>query len=235
MGGMRQLLPPYDGEPDLLALYDGAAAWVRGGFVLSTDGAAVVDGSSRALSGPADRRVFRTLRAVCDVILVGAATTQAEDYGTVRLTAEGAAWRAERGLPELPRVAVVSRSLDLDPRVLAGPRPIVVTCAAADASAITDRVDLVVAGDDDIDLGAALDQLAGQGLTRVLCEGGPTLLASLLRAGRLDELCLTSSPQLIGTAPVLLPHTLETPLPLQLVHLLEEDGVLLSRWTTGQN
>lgn len=230
---MRQLLPPYDGEPDLLALYDGAAAWVRGGFVLSTDGAAVVDGSSRALTGPADRRVFRTLRAVCDVILVGAATTQAEDYGTVRLTAEGAAWRAERGLPELPRVAVVGRSLD--PRVLAGPRPIVVTRATADTAAIASRVDLVVAGDEDIDLGAALDQLAEQGLTRVLCEGGPTLLASLLQAGRLDELCLTSSPQLIGAAPGLLPEQLAAPVPLRLLHLLEEDGVLLSRWSTDPN
>jgi len=230
MGGMRQLLPTYAEAPDLPALYAGPEAYVRGGFVLSTDGAAVLDGGSRALSGPADREVFRTLRSVCDVILVGARTTRAEDYGTVRLTAAGAAWRAAPGLPSLPRVAVVSRSLDLDPRLLAGPRPLVVTCRAADPTPVADRVDLVVAGDAEVDIAAALDQLAAMGLRRVLCEGGPSLLAEIVRSGRLDELCLTSTAVLVGQAPGLLPQELDGPLPLRLLHLLEADGALLSRW-----
>src|SRR4051812_28657916 len=118
---IRQLVPTYDEAPDVLALYaDAPPSYVRAGFVVSADGAAVVDGGSRALSGPADRLVFRTLRALCDVILIGAGTTHAEDYGTVRLTDEGAAWRAANGLPPLPRMAVVSNRLDIDERVLAG-------------------------------------------------------------------------------------------------------------------
>lgn len=227
---MRQLIPPTDGEPDLLALYGGAPSYVRAGFVLSADGSPVVDGGSRALSGPADRLVFRTLRAVCDVILVGASTTQVEDYGTIRLTADGVAWRQAQDLPELPRVAVVSRSLDIDERVLAGPRPIVVTCAAADTSGL--EADVIVAGEDEIDLAAALDSLAGQGLRRILCEGGPTLLASIVAAGRLDELCLTTSPLLVGPASSLLPEVLGAPVQLVLQHLLEEDGMLLGRYTS---
>ena len=229
---MRQLFPMYDEEPDLLALYGAAASYVRGGFVLSTDGAAVVDGGSRALSGPADRLVFRTLRAVCDVIVVGAATARAEDYGTLRLTADGAAWRAAQDLPALPRVAVVSRSLDLDERLLAGPRPIVITCASADTSVIQGRADVIVAGDDEVDIGAGLDALATLGLHRLLCEGGPTLLSSIVAAGRLDELCLTSTPLLVGAAPGLLPAPLPSPVRLELQHLLEDDGVLLSRYAT---
>jgi len=228
---VRQLIPPADGEPDLLALYGGAPSYVRAGFVLSADGGTVVDGSSRRLSNAADRVVFRTLRAVCDVILVGAGTTHAEDYGTVRLTEPGAAWRAAQALPPLPRVAVVSQSLDLDARVLAGPRPIVITCATTDTTGLDGRADVIVAGEDAVDIAAALDALRAAGWARVLCEGGPTLLGSIVAAGRLDEVCLTSSPLLVGPTARLLPQALDTPLRLELQHLLEEDGVLLSRYT----
>jgi riboflavin biosynthesis pyrimidine reductase len=227
---VRQLVPPRDGEPDLVALYAQPAVYVRGGFVISADGTAVVDGGSRALSGPEDRAVFRTLRAVCDVILVGAATTKVEDYGTVRLTEDGAAWRRAQDLPDLPRVAVVSQRLEIDERVLAGPRPIVITSAAVDTSGL--EADVVVAGDDEVDLSLALDLLTGQGLRRILCEGGPLLLGGVIRAGRLTELCLTTSPLLAGAGPGLLPEPLGEPLKLRLEHLLEGDGVVISRYTT---
>ena len=230
---MRQLLPPDTGPPDLPALYGRDDPHVRGGFVLSVDGAAVVDGGSRALSSAADRAVFRTLRAVCDVVLVGAATTRGEDYARLRLTAEGAAWRTERDLPPLPRVAVVSRSLDLDAALLAS-GPIVVTCAAADTASLPPDVEVIGAGDDEVDVAAALDLLAQRGLLRVLCEGGPTLLADLVCAGRLDELCVTLSPLLVGAAPGLLARTLGAPVDLRLVSLLEDDSVLLARYTVGR-
>ncbi|MCA1711914.1 MAG: dihydrofolate reductase family protein [Actinobacteria bacterium] len=217
---MRQLLPTYDAQPDLLQLYGTDGPYVRGGFVLSTDGVAVVDGGSRALSGPADRAVFRTLRAVCDVILVGAATTRAEDYGTIRLPAGGAAWRASRGLPPLPRVAVMTASGDVDERVFRGERPLVLQ---PPGSRPDPRADVLTVRD----VPDALDQLAARGLRRVLCEGGPTLLSALVAAGRLDELCLTSAPLLAGRGPGLLADELDRPIGLQLRILLEEDGVLL--------
>jgi riboflavin biosynthesis pyrimidine reductase len=228
---MRQLLPTAEGEPDLVALYaEPALARVRGGFVLSVDGGAAVDGDSRALSGAADRAVFRTLRALCDVILVGAGTARVADYGTIRLTEQGVAWRTAEGLPPLPRVAVVSRSLDIDERVFAGERPVVVTCETAEVSRVADRADVIVAGTDAVDIALALDLLAARGLGRVLCEGGPTLLAAVLAAGRLDELCLTTTPLLVGRAPGLLPVGLDPPVGLRLRHLLEEDGTLVIRY-----
>ena len=230
---VRQLLPSYDAQPDLLALYGDEGPYVRAGFVLSVDGAAVVDGGSRALSTRADRAVFRTLRAVCDVILVGAGTTRAEDYGTIRLLDDGRDWRAARGLPPLPRVAVVSRSLEIDERVYDGPRPLVVTCRSADTARLGDRADVVVAGDDEVDLRGALDQLAALGLGRVLCEGGPSLFADLLAGGLVDELCLTTSPLLVGATASLLPTELAPPRHVRVRHLLEEDGTLLARYDLG--
>ncbi len=47
-----------------------------------------------------------------------------------------------------------------------------------------------------MDLGAAVAELGRLGYSRILCEGGPTLLGQLAAAGLVDELCLTTSPVL---------------------------------------
>ena len=221
-------------RPDLLAAYDpGPGRLVRADMVVSVDGAAVVAGSSRALSTPADRVVFRTLRALSDVVLVGAGTARAEAYGAARrpgdppvpLSREHRDWRERRGRPPTPALAVVSRSLDL-PRELVE-RAVVVTCASAPHEGLPD---VVVAGARTVDLAVALDRLADRGLPHVLCEGGPGLLADLVGAALLDELCLTVSPHLVGPAPGLLSAGLPGPLPLRLLGVRDEDGTLLTRW-----
>jgi len=79
----------------------------------------------------------------------------------------------------------------------------------------------------------SLDELAGYGLTRVLCEGGPSLLGDVAAAGRLDELCLTISPQLVGGDG---PRVVRGPgldLGLSPASLLEQDGVLLARYVVA--
>ena len=43
-----------------------------------------------------------------------------------------------------------------------------------------------------------MDALAERGHRRMLAEGGPHLLAQLLEAGLLDELCLTIGPLMAG-------------------------------------
>jgi len=216
--------------PDLLELYDvpDRRRLVRGGMVLSADGGAVHDGSSRPLSTPADRAVFRALRAVSDVVLVGAGTARVEGYGPLRLSPEQQTWRTQRGRPPLPALAVVSRSLDLPERLLEVAT--VVTCASSAHEGLRDPV---VAGQDRVDLAGALDQLAARGLRQVLCEGGPDLLGELVGAGLLDELCATLSPHLVGRAPGLLGAPLAAPVPLRLLHVLEDDGSLLLRWSLG--
>src|SRR5246127_3156725 len=60
---------------------------LRGNMVGSLDGAAAVDGLSGGLSSPGDRRVFWALRALADVILVGAGTARAEGYHPTRIKA----------------------------------------------------------------------------------------------------------------------------------------------------
>jgi riboflavin biosynthesis pyrimidine reductase len=245
---MRQLFPSAEpGSPDLARLYAyPGGRWLRANMVSSADGAAHVEGATAGLSSAGDRQVFALLRTLADVILVGAATVRAEHYGPAR---PHELWRhlredgpAGSGRPPTPPIAVVSARLDLDPasRLIAAAPPhartIVITTAQAPPDRRDDlagRVDVIVAGQETVDLNAAVDALAQRGHQRILTEGGPRLLAQLIAAGLLDELCLTVSPLLAGpgasrivagarpTAPAL---------PLSLAHVLEDNGFLLCRY-----
>jgi riboflavin biosynthesis pyrimidine reductase len=205
-------------------------------MVSSVDGAASLDGGSRALYGEHDMRVFGVLRALCDVILVGAGTVRAEDYKPVRIGPRRAAIRARHHLSPCPPIAVVTASLDLDlSRPLftqAEARTVVVTTATdpvrlTAARAVAD----VIVHDGEVDLALLLDQLSDRGLEHVLCEGGPRLLSDLLRADLADELCLTISPQLVGRDDVrTLTTGLPSPVPLSLAGSRTDEDFLFLRY-----
>jgi riboflavin biosynthesis pyrimidine reductase len=89
---------------------------------------------------------------------------------------------------------------------------------------------VLVCGDDDVDLPAALDALADRGHERVLCEGGPQLLTAALTAGVVDELDLSIAPALVGGEERLLGSPLSDVVRLELGSLLEEDGMLFARY-----
>ena len=213
---------------------------LRVNFVASLDGVVAVEGRSGGLGSPGDRRVFRVLRALADVVLVGHGTAVAEGYRPVAADSPVGLLRAAMGRPaELP-IAVVSRraSLAPDDRLLAGPT-IVVTGAAADADrrrALADAgATVLVCGDDDVDLPGALDRLADRGLEAVTCEGGPQLFRAALTAGVVDELDLTVSPALVGTGTGLLGHqALAELVRPRLLQVLEEDGVLFTRYAVAR-
>ena len=176
---------------------------LRMNFVSSVDGAATHRGHSGGLSGEADKRLFQLLRRVCDVVLVGAGTVRIEGYEAMRVSAESVEWRRAAGLPEHPVFAIVSGSLDLDPESKiftdAPVRPIVITTERAPAGERAEfdaLADVIVCGDDLVDVDAMLRELRRRGLAHILCEGGPTLFGTLLAADAVDELCVTISPRL---------------------------------------
>ena len=147
--------------------------------------------------------------------------------------------RAAAGLAARIELAVVTRHGAVPADLLADP-PLVVTGTAGARRAADDvgpeRV-LVVPGAADPatpDLRAALDALADRGLRHVLAEGGPSLLADLLAADLVDELCLTTSPLLVGGgAPRVTAGGahLPAPRPARVRHLLAApDGTLLTCW-----
>jgi riboflavin biosynthesis pyrimidine reductase len=232
-------VPPEPGEPRLAALYRPARdRHLRVNMVSTVDGGAWGDdGVSGSINDAADWRVFRVLRALADVVLVGAGTARAESYGPLERPRDLA------HLTSAPlQVAVVTRRGEVPARLLEGDsRPWVVTGAAgahAARSAVGDRAVVVPGRDEEVDLAAGLDALAAAGLRHVLNEGGPHLLGSLLEADLVDELCVTTTPQLAGrgpgriVAPVGHGHAPAARLhDARLGHLLASDGgTLVARW-----
>jgi riboflavin biosynthesis pyrimidine reductase len=222
---VRALLPEPSDDVDLVQAYalptaPAARPFVRCNMISSVDGAITVNGKSGALGGAADRQVFETLRALTDVILVGAGTMRAEAYG-----------------PAVAPIAVVTRSCDLDWSspffTEAKHRPLIVTTRESKhrrRDKADDVADVIVAGDEDVDLTVALAQLHARGFNSVLLEGGPRLNAHMVEAQLLDELCLTLSPRLVaGDGPRVLAGELPHPLDVSIVHLLEADGFLFYR------
>jgi riboflavin biosynthesis pyrimidine reductase len=220
------------------ALPDRETTRVRMSFVASLDGAATLDGRSGGLGDANDRLAMQVLRTLADVVLVGAGTVRVEGYGGVAVSEADAAWRVARGLPEQPRLAVVSSALALDPSsaffTAAVTRPIVVTHAGAPAArraALEAVADVVVAGERAVDVRAMLDSLAERGLRQVLCEGGPHLFGSLLEADLVDELCLSLSPMLVGgDAGRIVRGAAQLERGMRLVHALPAGDLLLLRY-----
>ena len=240
---MRRLLPgpPADLDDDALveAYRLPAGRSLRVDFVASLDGSVTVRGRSGGLGSAGDKRVFRALRALADVVLVGHGTAAAEGYRPVDADPQVAALRAAIGRPASAPIAVVSRRASLAPGDrLAVPSTILVTCAAADAgrraALAAVGVTVLVCGDDDVDLPTALDRLADRGLAQLVCEGGPALLTAALAAGVVDELDLTIAPALVGGPDRLLAGPLPDVVRPRLVQLLEEDGVLFTRYAVDR-
>jgi riboflavin biosynthesis pyrimidine reductase len=233
--------------PDLIAPYaaadrsaPGGPCWVLANMVGGLDGSAAIGGRVGELSDETDRRLFRALRGLSDVVLVGAETVRRERYGPVRLPDGTRAARRAQGRPETPPLAVVSRSLSLDlgsslfTEAPATSRTIILTCTASPAdrrAAAAEVADVVVAGDERVEGAKALAALAERGAAVVLCEGGPTLLGELAAGDLLDELCLTLSPVLGGDPlPVAVAPAGATPTRLRRAHALAEGDHLYLRY-----
>jgi riboflavin biosynthesis pyrimidine reductase len=222
---------------DLAGLYADAPHGVRANMIFSADGAAAFQGRAGTLSCPADQNLLRDLRAFADVVLVGAGTARAEQYGPARFTAAQQALRgAGRGFAP-PPIAVVSQTGHLPPTLFveAASTPILVTSASAARTHSLNsdhRWRLLVAGEDTVDVDVAIKQLRGLGMQRILCEGGPTLLDQLIDADVVDEICVTIAPLLAGSQPVghRTPSRQSVPASMELRHALLCDAYVFLRY-----
>lgn len=221
---MRVHLPDARDAAEVISLYgrsvrpprrpDGRP-WVMLSMVASADGAVVVQGSSASLSSPSDHEVLLTLREAADAILVGAGTVRADNYGPP----------ARRDL----RVAVVTRdgNLEYGDRLFSSGSAVVIT--TEDGPDVPAPITVIRAGRERVDLAKALIKL-GAGV--VMSEGGPQLNAQLIADDLVDELCLTTSPLLVGGNG---PRVSFGPFGehlrrMQLAHLATDDGNVFARY-----
>ena len=133
---------------------------------------------------------------------------------------------------------MISRTGDLPTRLFSSPEqpPILVTSAqaAAQRNLTGDRAwKVLVAGDDSVDVILAVALLRAQGMHRILCEGGPTLLDELVDADAVTEICVTLAPKLAASQPVgsrVAPSRLPLPISMRLEHALVYDDYVFLRY-----
>jgi riboflavin biosynthesis pyrimidine reductase len=200
---------PLDELAEVLAMLDAdrpsvgsGRPWVTTNMVMSLDGAFSTEGVSGGLSSGEDHELFLAQRSLADVILVGASTVRAENYRRPSVSDEAARIRATRGQDPTPRIVITSKSLSLpdDVPLLHGdpPAPMLAHPADSDLGNAPGGVELLEAGNDDVDFELLLRLLSERGAGHVVCEGGPGVLGQLAARGLIDEYMLTISPQLVG-------------------------------------
>jgi riboflavin biosynthesis pyrimidine reductase len=221
------------------------AAWLRGNMVSTLDGAAQHEGRSHTISSAADMRIFGVLRALADVVVVGAQTVRQEGYRPARARDAFAARRAAAGQGAAPAIAVVTASLDLDFSLPLFTSPLVPTLVLTGAAAPPERlraareagVEVVIAGvGPGVDPERAVAALAERGHTRLLTEGGPRLLGQFVAGGVLDELCLTVAPLLAAGSAQRIAGGPGAAVPARFepASLLMDDGFLFCRYVAAR-
>lgn len=199
-------LPPLEVEPDargaltVAELYGfGPGVTVRAMMNATVDGAvAGADGTSGSLRNPDDSFVFGALRALADVVVVGAATVRVEDYRRPLGRADLRTPSRRPGGAAHPALAIFSRTGDLPASVEAGWPTLLVTPRAGALEAARRSglpSDQVLVADEPSEIVAGL---AERGLHGIQVEGGPSTLGRFASAGALDELCLSTSHRTVG-------------------------------------
>ncbi|NJD28273.1 MAG: hypothetical protein FIA92_08240 [Chloroflexi bacterium] len=198
---------------NLVSTIDGIVALGPG----ELSGGRVVSGSHEP-----DRFVMALLRALADVVLVGAGTLR--QSSSQRWTAEHLQpklapafedWRRAMGLAPRPMTVIVTTSGDIpvEHPGLTSPDIRVVVATSLDGArrlahrGLTDNISLEVLGGagaldgaSSLDAAAIVELVGRLGARVALAEGGPHALGELVGADLVDELFLTVSPQLVGRA-----------------------------------
>lgn len=196
-------------EAEARALNAGFFSRIRNGrprltlkLALSVDGRiATASGESKWITGAEARRAVHGLRASHDAVFVGGGTARADDP---ELTVRGF------GVSRQPVRIVATRNLNMSwPNRLSdtieqapvwivhgegqGDGPVMEQAKADGAILLPAKV-----ANGHLDPANMLSSLGAKGLTRVFCEGGGTLAASLLAADVVDELVVFSAGMAIG-------------------------------------
>lgn len=158
-------------------------------------------GESRWITGEAARHAVHLMRAEHDAVLIGAGTALADDpmldtrlngmagTSSVRVVADGGlslslSSRLAMTAHEIPTWICHRKDID-------SARKQAWESTGAKLIAVQSDSGRMAAGD-------LLRKLADEGITRVLCEGGATLAASLIADGLVDKLVMFSAGVVIG-------------------------------------
>jgi diaminohydroxyphosphoribosylaminopyrimidine deaminase / 5-amino-6-(5-phosphoribosylamino)uracil reductase len=155
---------------------------------------ATANGSSQWIGGAGDILHTHRLRALCDVVLVGAGTVRHDDPRLTTREAPG---------PNPVRVVLdARRRLPATHRVFTDGAAPTLLVSAVDGPPSHGRAEVIRAPratGGGLDLPALLRALAARGLARIFVEGGGQTVSAFLAAGCLDRLHVTVAPVILGS------------------------------------
>jgi diaminohydroxyphosphoribosylaminopyrimidine deaminase/5-amino-6-(5-phosphoribosylamino)uracil reductase len=185
-----------------LSVHQRGRPWVSLKLAATLDGRiATARGESRWITGPEARALVHRLRDRADAVMIGSGTARADDpelsvrrgprrvRTPLRLLVDAGLRVPEQA--RLFRDAEAGRTWLLTRR---GHPPVRLARRTAHGA----RALLLPARGGHLDLARGFAQLAREGLTHVLVEGGGGLAAALLRAGLVDEIHWFAAPSLLG-------------------------------------
>ncbi len=187
-----------------------------------------------------DFRRVDELRAESDAIMVGIGTVLADNPRLTVKSEKLRLERVERGLSENPtRVVVDSRCrVPLDAKILNNEaRTIVAVSKLADSDkveALKDMgIEVVVFGENRVDLKVLMEYLYSIGIRKVMVEGGATLNYGLLKERLVDEICIYYGNMIIGgvkSPTVVDGSSFNPPVRLKLLSVEKLGSGILARW-----
>ncbi|MBX0294530.1 2,5-diamino-6-(ribosylamino)-4(3H)-pyrimidinone 5'-phosphate reductase [Haloarcula nitratireducens] len=194
-----------------------------------------------AVSGPDDFDRVDELRAESDAVMVGVGTILADDPSLTVKDADRREARVERGDSENPARVVADSRIRTPPdaKVLDGSAETYLLVSQAAPTDFVEEMEdagayVVAAGEDRVDVTTALAKLEGDGIDRLMVEGGGELIFSLFEAGLVDELSVFVGPKVIGgrDAPTLVDGDgfVEEFPELELTDVERIDGGVLLTW-----
>lgn len=167
---------------------------------MTLDGKIATRTGSSEISGPEDLLRVHKIRKELDAIMVGINTLLADDP---RLTVHKVS--SDKSDNPLRLVADSKAMTPLNFRILNDEAPTIIAVSQKASEEkvkalkqVGENVDVVLAGEDRVDLTLLMDELAQRGIRSLLLEGGSTLNFSMLQEGFVDEVRVCVAPMIAG-------------------------------------
>jgi len=157
------------------------------------------------ISGPEDFDRVDRIRAAADAVMVGVGTVLADDPHLTLDEEDRRVQRLRNGRPGHPARVVVDSTgkTPTDARILDDAATTYLLVSEAidpdrRAALREAGAEIVVAGDERVDLAAGFEALADRGVDRLMVEGGGEVIYSCFAAGLVDELHLYVGSMVVG-------------------------------------
>lgn len=214
--------------------------WFRANMVQTLDGS-ILDSQGKIdlITNEIDKAVFRLLRQLSDVIIVGSNTANTNKYEDIKVSDSNKELRKKLKLQQKPRLAIITNNFNLEKDFFEKWKdinpPIIYTNMQNESRVknITNYAEIVFCGEKEVNLKNMKKDLINRSFKRILCEGGPNFLSSLFKQNLIDELDLTLQvklSQVKNALKITSGHSFDPAVELKPLQVIQHENTLLLRY-----